>query len=785
MLLRAISSLRGSGPRTGVEARTLALLLILVAFVAPAGASELKLSQARIGYRGAESGKAVTLHGGVEGQTAWLPCELVLTNVGSGTFKGTLTLQEYSDRQEPAYQRTLTLGPSAKKRIRLSVLFRPSSSYLVRFEDEERGTIQLASVQGTGEVIRPGLVPPQIRTIQEPLVLVVRGADSLSTQLSDLQGQFVAEDSTAREWLAVELEGVAAIPDEVTALHRVSLLILDDVDLPSLTPAQQRAILAWVGAGGRLWVSTLKADVSGPLGQALPGVGAGEVVSERGLIGLAQSLGEVPELRSAKELRLFEARSGDVVWRSEGRSELLHRRHGRGWIVRAGFSLSRARFDKQVILRELLILHQEARTAPLVSRRLLEGMRGALNASTLKRMPPRSTAIGVVIAYALLGIAIPFAAFRRTGRLELAWGCVLLSTLLATGVVFALGKQTEQETRVVRVSLVEGGAAGPNLQATALAVFSRDGGEVPLVFKTPVEGALQLTSTREEGERKENMSASTGALRYRLETDPQDTTLLGTQELVDLPGWVRLVQTGAHSARVERSEGWELKGAWAFDGDGVEFKELETPLELRTGARHLDPVLTRALKGLLLTAQARARERQQPLLVFWWEGAPRLEGLPEFGLDVGFVWANPGWGAWGKRPKEFVKFGVGRANGKGGAQWSFYAPLPDPTREGVLSVLFARRHFQLYRPKRGVWVIPKGYDFPNRRVRNSWGSQGGGFHREERVAVPGGLSTTPLGIARGLLFIEDGDDLYDPSDTVRLDVTSSHKERRGAPRRPR
>ncbi len=765
--------------------RALASLLLLLACAAPALGAELKLSQARIGYRGAESGKAVMLHGGVEGQTAWLPCELVLSNAGSGTFKGTLSIQEFSERREPPYRRTLTLGPSAKKRLRLSILFRPSSRYRVQFEDQERGTIQLADVLGTGEVTRPGLVPPQIRTIQEPLILVVRGADSLSTQLADLQGEFMSQDSTAREWLTVELEGAAAVPDEVTALHRVSLLILDDLDLPSLTPAQQRAILAWVASGGRLWVSTLKADVSGALGEALPGVGTGEVVAERHLVGLERSLGEVPELRAARELRLFEPRPRDVIWRSQGSSELLHRRHGRGWIVRAGFSLSRARFDKQAIVRELLILHQEARTAPLVSRRLLGDLRAPLHASTLKRMPPRSTAIGVVVAYALLGIAIPFAAFRRNGRLELAWACVLLSTLLATGIVFALGKQTEQETRVVRVSLVEGGAAGPNLQATALAVFSREGGEVPLVFKTPVEGALQLSGSQEEVARKRNKSASEGLLRYTLETDPQDTTLLGTQELVDLPGWVRFVQTGASAARIERSEGWELKGAWAFDGDGVELKELETPPELRTGARHLDPVLETAFKGLLATAKARAREREQPLLVFWWEGAPRIEGLPEYGLDVGFVWASPGWGAWGKRPKEVVKYGIGVANSKGGVRWPFYAPLPDPSRAGALAVTSARRHFQLLNWERSAWVVPRGYEESNRRVRRSWGAGLSGYHREERVEVPDVIRATPLGVVRGELFVEQGDDLYDPSEAVRLEVSSSHRPRRGAPRRPR
>lgn len=753
------------------------LLLATLGLALPALGGELKLSQARIGYRGAESGKAVMLHGGVEGQSAWLPCEIVLDNAGQGTFKGSLSIQEFSDRAEAPIRRALTLAPQAKKRVRFSLLFRPSSRYRVSFEDEDRGLIELAEVYGDGTGRRLGLSMPQIRTIQEPLVLILRGADSLSTQLGDFQGEFVAHDSTAREWQAVELDGVGALPDEVTALHRVSVLILDDLDLPSLSEAQQRAILAWVGGGGRLWVSTLKADVSGLLGSALPGRGSGRVVAERHLRGLEPSLGQAPQLGSAKEQRHFEAREGDTNWRGVGESELLHRRHGRGWIVRGGFSLSRARFDKKALLRELLVLHQEARTAPLVSRRLLGDLRASLNASTLKRMPPRSTVVGVVIAYALLGIAIPFAIFRRNGRLELAWGCVLLSTLLATGVVFALGKQTQQESRIVRVSLVEGGAAGANLQATALAVFSRDGGPVPLTFTSPVEGALQLSTLRSEVTRRRDPTASEGRQRFLLQTDPQDTTLLGTQELVELPGWVRLTQTGPSSARVERSGGWEIKGAWAFDSDGVAFKELETPRELRTGPRHLDPVLNTVFRGLLTAAQARARERQQPLLVFWWEGAPRQEGLPEFGLDVGFVWAQPGWGAWGRRPKEVVKFGLGAADEKGNVVWPFYAPLPDPSRQGTLSVLMARRRFQLLNWDRGAWVVPREYRVSNRRVRRYFrGIPVTGYHREERVEVPGTLRSTPLGVARGQLFVEDGADLYDPGDAVRLEVSSSRQE---------
>lgn len=761
-------------PRRGVG--PLGWLLALTLLSGQAFAGDLQLSQARIGYRGAEPGKAVMLHGGVEGQSAWLPCELVLNNVGEGSFSGNLEVQEHTaDRSEPPIRHPLSLEPRAKKRLRFSVLFRPSSRYQVSFLDRERGRIELAEVSGTGTVLRGGLSVPQIRTIQEPLVLVVRGAESLSTQLRDLQGEFLDLDTTAREWRAVELEGVGAVPDQVTALHRVSLLILDDVDLPSLSEAQQRALLAWVGAGGRLWVSTLKADTSGPLGQILPGQGSGEVVEGRSLAGLEPSLGTIPQLEAAKEKRVFDPRPGDVVWATRGRSELLHRRHGRGWVVRAGFSLSRARFDKRALLRELLVLHQEARAASLVARRLLGELSMPLNASTLKRMPSRGTAIGVVAFYALFGVAIPFAIFRRGGRLELAWGCVLLSTVLATAVVFALGKETEQESRIVRVSLVEGGAAGPNLQASAMGVFSKSGGPLTLEFATPSEGALLLGTTREEALRREGLSASLNGQGYILETDPQDTTLLATQELVELPGWVRLTQTGPSSARVERSGGWELKGAWAFDNDGQPFRDLETPRELATGPRHLDPVLETAFKGLLEVASARALERQQPLLVFWWEGNPRQSALPEFGLDVGFVWASPGWGAWGKRPTQVVKYGIGVPVPKSSTvHWPFHSPLPDPTRAGVLSVVSAEQTFQLRNWTRGTYVTPIGYASLRRHRVRTWGGRKEP-DKKKPVLVPGGLRVTPLGVAIGEIVVPGGDVLTDPSDVVRLVVSSSRQ----------
>lgn len=742
---------------------------------APAHAGDLKLTKAQIGYRAAESGKAVFLHGGIAAQSAWLPCELVLTNHGSTTYTGTLSLESGPFPEiDRRYRRHLTLAPHAKKRVRFSVLFEDSSWYRVHFEDEVRGQIKLAEADGRGSVNTPGLGIPSLRSLGEPLVLILRGQDSLATQLPGFQGKFVGRES-GREWRALELEGVAALPDEVTALHRVSLLILDDVDLPSLSEAQQRALLAWVAAGGRLWISTLKSDTSGLLGSALPGAGTGRVVRERGLAELEPSLGTVPELGGANELRVFAPREGDVLWKAGAEAGILHRRHGRGWIVRAGFRVTRARFDKRILLRELLALHQEARTARLAPAKLLERLGSPLRGSTLKKMPQRHTVIGVVVAYVLLGVVLPFLAFRRNGRLELAWACVLLSTVLATGVVVALGKGSEQETRIVRVSLVEGGAQGPNLQASAFAVFSREGGLLPLEFKASVEGAIERAPLRRDTRhRPASASSSEGTRSYLLETDPQDTTLLGTQELVELPGWVRLVQTGPASARVERSDGWELKGAWAFDSDGHAFKSLEVPVELRTGPRHLDPVLDPAMKGVQEMARARAIEVGRPLLAFWWEGAPRLSEVPEFGLDVGLVQAAPGWGAWGKRRHQVVRYAAEISDAQG-QRWPFYAPLPDPSRRPRLSVQSASRRFALWNFATRKLAIPRGYQ-GGKRYRG----QGPEFsqRRTTPVEVESSLRLTPLGLVRGELWLPDRLQSETPDNSeVELHVSSSRGPR--------
>ncbi|MBL4849698.1 MAG: hypothetical protein JKY65_29560 [Planctomycetes bacterium] len=745
--------------------------ILLSSLAAPAWAGDLSLVSARIGYRGAESGKAVLQHGSVEAKDTWLPCDVVLSNRGDAHFEGLLSLEEttgLSTTHGRRYERGVSLGPHSKKRVQFAVLIQPGRGLRLRFRDQERGIIELAEVDWEGLPVTPGLAIPTPRSARVPLVGIVRGQDSLATQLTDFQGQFTGGYDDAREWLTIEFEGVSALPAEAVLYHRLDLLILDDLDLHALGEDQQGAILSWVAEGGFLWVSTLKASgAGGLLGSALPGQGSGRVVDDRRVLELEPTLGTAPLLGRAREQRVFLPRPRDTPWRAGSEVSVLHSRHGLGWIVRSGFRLTTSRFDKRALLRELLCLRATTRRQWLATRTLLEKLRVPLRRSTLKKMPSRGTVALVVILYAVLGVVFPFLIFRRKGRLELAWVCVVAATAIATGAVLWLGKQTERGSRVVRLSLVEGGTKGPALQTSALAVFSKEGGSLSLEFQRDVQAALSF-GTGSKGSR-EDRSFTKSPRSYVLATNPQDTTLLCTREAVDLPGWVRLTQTGPGAGRVERSEGWELKGAWAFDTDGAPFRELETPSELRTGQRHFDPILRHVLKGAKALAAGRAK-MGRPVLLYWWEGPQALNGIPEFGLNLGLVEAEPGFGAWGKVPSFPVQYGTGTIDPQGNARWSFFAALPDPSRRPTLNVLTANRVFQVRDWERGTWVAAEGYGEQELR-RARYGN------KLPEVGIPNTLRTTPLGVSRGELFIGQGADVNKPSDPVDLRVVGTHQAR--------
>lgn len=760
-----------------LSAALAATLTLLAATAVSAG--ELVLERAQIGHLGAEPGQAVRTHGGVEVVDTWLPCELILVNRGGGTFAGRVVVRgqpdTWSTTSHRRYERALQLEPGARKRVVIPVRYdaAPGWAWTIGFEDDERGRFELAKSSThdalQGSVLGGGrLLLPERRTAREPLVLVLRGQGALATQLGALQGPLgvsARSSDLTREWRLVELPGVEALPERGQLLDRVDVVVLDDLDLARLGAEREAAILSWVNEGGRLWVSTLQATPGeGPLGRALPG-DAGAIVADTRLSELETILGEAPSLSSANSLRRFRPRAGERGWRpGEQTSGVVHRRCGAGWIVRAGFRLTTAPFPRANLIRELLALQggeraQRSGAGP----RLLKELSTPLRESTLKSVPSRGVVALLILLYLGLGIGLPFVAFRRSGRLELAWACVALSTALASGAVAVLGRESAQTSRIVRVSLSEGGARGATLRTSGLSVFSSAGGPLELEFEHAVESATLLNEPSDSGARAEERAASypLGERTLRLQTRPQAAVLVALRDQVEQPGEVRLVQTGPASARVERSDepGWELRGAWAFDSDGAALPDLELPSELATGPRHIDPVLEIALEGAQQLASARAREAGAPLLLYWWAGRPLQTRLPEFGLDLGLVRAAPGWGAWGKPATTLVQFAYSSTEdaeeplpGAGPPSHEFCGRLPDETRRVELTVGRAPS-LRFFLPASVTWSAPTS-------GRSPWDPEP---VREQ--TIEGALRVTPLGVAWGRVSFVDRDPL-DPGEVL-------------------
>lgn len=588
----------------------------------------------------------------------WAPFSIDLGNMGP-TVSGTLIVKETnlfnSDRL--VYRHGLTLAQGARKRISFPVLVRGAMSLVVRFEDDEEGTLKL----GKGREL--WVAPTHTVSLRAEFVLVATRSPG------DFSHLLVAdtEHRVTKNRILIPITP-EELPDYAVAYGGVDLLVLDDLPLDRLSSRQRDAMIQYVARGGTLVVSTFR-NTQGLQGTQLepllPGSASG-ILNRTEVSSLEAATGILCVLDGPTAMTTFTPREGAVGWGDDG--VILHRRHGRGTIILCGFPISAPFLRGWSGSRGLFGAFKVRQDPPIVamagayqSTDIRSALAKALKDSIVKPIPPFRSVIVIMIAYCLgVGVA-PYVVFKRLKKIEWAWLGIIVVAIGAAGAVFGLGlRYFRNETTALRVSVVEGGAhGGPLLRHNFWAFFSAYGGNKDLSFRDPSSLPTSLGSgIGLRGRRKSRTTtiSYSGARLRDLETFTQDTTLFETTDQTVLPGTIsfRADCDRVLTARCDAS--LEIRRAWlVYDerAEEVRISEKEAVLDrplvpmwkvVQDFRAESDRLLSRCFPTLLLAAAEASKRRERPVLVYVYGGSPALVSneVIERGLDVGLLEPS-GW----------------------------------------------------------------------------------------------------------------------------------------------
>src|SRR5579871_1013681 len=244
-------------PRHGL-ASALSISLLLLSPARPCSAEDKPKPQApsvSITFRGLAAGSSV-----VQAKPRhFVPVTVVLKNDGANEVTG--KLQAYRTKEPQAgntevpeeplfYQREVTLPRGARRTETLYYFCQDG-------EPENRLCVAFESAQGTAVVF------PKLETHTDQLL-------ALSVTTGDVDHAAKLAGGTAggqRRAYDIVVKRADALPDRPEGYGPCDLVILSDLDANSLTPAQARALAAWVLEGGDLLVAS-----SGKVAEGLGGL---------------------------------------------------------------------------------------------------------------------------------------------------------------------------------------------------------------------------------------------------------------------------------------------------------------------------------------------------------------------------------------------------------------------------------------------------------------------------------------------------------------------------------
>ncbi len=231
---------------------------------------------------------------------------------------------------------------------------------------------------------------------------------------------------------------LADLPPRVEAWAALDRIVLQDVDLSTLTSEQKEAMRLWIGAGGRLTVVGGTAPIGGvqALGEELlPFDPSHSVdVQPQDLNGL---LGGVPSTATALPAFAGTLAHGTVLARSGDEVVAAQAPYGRGFVTLIGFDPSTAWIADSNAADALWHRLMPQATGPVLNPLAITDdsqIVYALQNLPSIDLPPIEQLFGLLIAYILLIGPINYLILRRIDKREWAW-----VTIPALVVVFAVG----------------------------------------------------------------------------------------------------------------------------------------------------------------------------------------------------------------------------------------------------------------------------------------------------------------------------------------------------------
>lgn len=659
---------------------------------------------------------------------AWLPFRVAIHNRGAAV-EGVLTVREAVEGRV-VYRKDVNLPQGSRKRISFPVLHESFAGMEIRIEDRSGNRLLTAPLD------LPHSIP-----LTSPLILVATESRGSFVHFLDRQGTRLLANR-----YVVPVAG-EDLPAHAIEYQAVDVLVLDDIAIDALSPDQQDAIVQFAARGGVLVVCLHRqaARVAGTrIESVLPGLpGALRNVES---LGPAACLAGVPcRLDAPVALTTFDPREQAVVWDVAG----LHRRFEQGTVILLGFAISSPAIETWAGAPRLMESLTAAWRAPAIpmhgsvhGQNIRQSMAVALKSSMIRTLPPFGIVLGLLIGYGALLIFVPYAGFKLKGRLEYAWGAIVVLALAGSGGVYGVGQRYLRRDVVAhRIGVVEGGAEdGPRVRHNFWAVFSADGSSVDLAFEEPSSIPHPL------GRELESLNGEADPARMTIGLDgthlpefamhAQDSRLFETTDVQVLPGRIRC-SLSRGIVRLTHDASFPFGRGWLVWEDAVcPVSGAETRFEGRAIGPEGDPLFDHALEAILKRMKHESRGRRQPILVYTYDGAPALKTktLPERGIDFGILAMDP------------------PPNGRQRVVWSpctagatdvdlIYKLQEVPTRARVATLqVRASREIDLYDWGQGEWTrVVDGAVDPERFVHRT---PLGMAYARARVPVKGGRVRT-------------------------------------------
>ncbi len=274
------------------------------------------------------------------------------------------------------------------------------------------------------------------------------------------------------------------IPERAEGLRLLDALVLTDVDTSALSPAQTRALTAWVQQGGRLIVgggASAARTLAGLPDALVAEFRAQNTVAELNALDALGEFGESPVRVPGPFVAAF-TWSGDVLLDENGDTLLAETRVGDGYVTYSALDLAASPFDAWAGAARFwtkIFAPGSAypqNTPPDVSPHLIH-LR--FLATTLQNLPalalPSINVLAILLsAYILLVGPLNYLALRRLKKLDWGWVTIPALTLLFALGAFGVSNQLRGSDVILnQISVVDFAADGaPRQVETVVGLFS-------------------------------------------------------------------------------------------------------------------------------------------------------------------------------------------------------------------------------------------------------------------------------------------------------------------------